>query len=269
MTDGVVETPHGAHFTECVPDYPRDEAFQRAYTASAKSDEAWDEFRARYIDVTEAEYQQAVQRMRDGPPTRAEVCAAAIADCFAHDGEILANPIGTLPVIGGRLAKATVAPELVMTDGEALLVENIIPIGVDNPEKVVAGWNPYRTMFDVVWSGRRHVMMSGSQIDKCGNQNFAFIGSLRRAPHAAARDARRARATRSTTRRRTGSRRTRTRTFVPSVDVVSGVGYDRAARAPGRRRPVPQHRPASSRTSASSTSRHPTTACACARCTRA
>jgi glutaconate CoA-transferase subunit A len=61
MTDGVVETPYGAHFTECVPDYPRDEAFQRAYTASAKSDEAWDEFRARYIDVTEAEYQQAVK----------------------------------------------------------------------------------------------------------------------------------------------------------------------------------------------------------------
>ena len=46
MTDGVVETPHGAHFTECVPDYPRDEAFQKAYTASAKSDEAWNEFRA-------------------------------------------------------------------------------------------------------------------------------------------------------------------------------------------------------------------------------
>ncbi len=60
MTDGVVETPHGAHFTECVPDYGRDEAFQRAYTASAKSEEAWDEFRARYIDVTEDEYQQAV-----------------------------------------------------------------------------------------------------------------------------------------------------------------------------------------------------------------
>ena len=61
MTDGVVETPHGAHFTECVPDYPRDEAFQKAYTASAKSDEAWNEFRDRYIDVTEAEYQQAVK----------------------------------------------------------------------------------------------------------------------------------------------------------------------------------------------------------------
>jgi glutaconate CoA-transferase, subunit A len=60
MTDGVVETPHGAHFTECVPDYPRDEAFQKAYAASAKSDEAWHDFRARYVDVTEAEYQQAV-----------------------------------------------------------------------------------------------------------------------------------------------------------------------------------------------------------------
>jgi glutaconate CoA-transferase, subunit A len=60
MTDGVVETPHGAHFTECVPDYARDEAFQRAYTGSAKSEEAWDEFRARYIDVSEDEYQQAV-----------------------------------------------------------------------------------------------------------------------------------------------------------------------------------------------------------------
>jgi glutaconate CoA-transferase subunit A len=62
MTDGVVETPHGAHFTECVPDYPRDEAFQSAYAASAKSDEAWNEFRATYIDVTEADYQAAVER---------------------------------------------------------------------------------------------------------------------------------------------------------------------------------------------------------------
>ncbi len=31
-------------------------------------------------------------------------------------------------------------------------------------------------MFDVVWSGRRHVMMGASQIDMYGNQNFAFVG---------------------------------------------------------------------------------------------
>jgi len=60
MTDGVVETPHGAHFTECVPDFPRDEAFQREYAATAKSDEAWDAFKAKYLDVSEADYQIAV-----------------------------------------------------------------------------------------------------------------------------------------------------------------------------------------------------------------
>jgi acyl CoA:acetate/3-ketoacid CoA transferase beta subunit len=164
----------------------------------------------------------------DGPATRAEVCAAAIADCFAHDGEILANPIGTLPVIGGRLAKATVAPELVMTDGEALLVENIIPLGVDAPEKVVAGWNPYRAMFDVVWSGRRHVMMSGSQLDKYGNQNFAFIGS-HAAPRTQLLGMRGAPGNTINDKTSYWIPAHTTRTFVPAVDVVSGVGYDRAA----------------------------------------
>jgi glutaconate CoA-transferase, subunit A len=62
MTDGVVETPRGAHFTECVPDYPRDEAFQREYAGSAKSDEAWFDFRTKYIDVSESDYQAAVDQ---------------------------------------------------------------------------------------------------------------------------------------------------------------------------------------------------------------
>jgi acyl CoA:acetate/3-ketoacid CoA transferase beta subunit len=164
----------------------------------------------------------------DGPPTRAEVCAAAIADCFAGDGEILANPIGTLPVIGGRLAKATVAPELVMTDGEALLVENILPVGVSGAEaKVVAGWNPYRTMFDVVWSGRRHVMMSGSQIDKWGNQNFAFIGPYEK-PRTQLLGMRGAPGNTINDKTSYWIPAHTTRTFVPAVDVVSGVGYDRA-----------------------------------------
>jgi glutaconate CoA-transferase subunit A len=60
MVDGVIETPNGAHFTSCAPDYERDEAFQREYAASAKSPEAWDAFRAKYVDVTEHEYQRAV-----------------------------------------------------------------------------------------------------------------------------------------------------------------------------------------------------------------
>ena len=35
MVDGVVETPNGAHFTTCTPDYERDEKFQRRYAAAA------------------------------------------------------------------------------------------------------------------------------------------------------------------------------------------------------------------------------------------
>ncbi len=60
MVSGVVETPNGAHFTECPPDYARDEQFQKEYAASAKSDEAWDAFRAKYLDVSEDDYQIAV-----------------------------------------------------------------------------------------------------------------------------------------------------------------------------------------------------------------
>jgi glutaconate CoA-transferase subunit A len=60
MVSGVVETRNGAHFTECPPDYGRDEAFQREYAATAKSDEAWDAFRTKYLDVSEIEYQAAV-----------------------------------------------------------------------------------------------------------------------------------------------------------------------------------------------------------------
>jgi glutaconate CoA-transferase subunit A len=61
MTDGVVEAPFGAHFTECVPDYPRDEEFQKAYAASAKTPEAWAEWRAEYLDCGDhAEYRKVV-----------------------------------------------------------------------------------------------------------------------------------------------------------------------------------------------------------------
>ena len=89
----------------------------------------------------------------------------------------MANPIGTIPTIGGRLAREVFEPDLVMTDGEALLVRRTpMPVGVDDPDKAIEAWNPYRTMFDVVWSGRRHVMMGASQIDPYGNQNFAYIG---------------------------------------------------------------------------------------------
>lgn len=61
MTDGVIEAPFGAHFTECPPDYARDEAFQKEYAASAKDPEAWAAFRTKYIDCGDhAEYRKVV-----------------------------------------------------------------------------------------------------------------------------------------------------------------------------------------------------------------
>jgi glutaconate CoA-transferase, subunit A len=64
MVHGVVETPNGAHFTSCVPDYQRDEAFQARYAAAAAaSTEQWQRFRSEYLDADEQHYQQAVRRL--------------------------------------------------------------------------------------------------------------------------------------------------------------------------------------------------------------
>ncbi len=61
MVDGVIEAPGGAHFTSCVPDYDRDESFQRDYVAAAKDDDAWAAFAERYLSGSEADYQAAVR----------------------------------------------------------------------------------------------------------------------------------------------------------------------------------------------------------------
>lgn len=61
MVTGVVETPNGAHFTNCVPDYERDERFQKHYVASAADDEAWAAFEERFLSGDEAAYQDAVR----------------------------------------------------------------------------------------------------------------------------------------------------------------------------------------------------------------
>ena len=62
LTDGVVETEGGAHFTACVPDYGRDEAFQKEYVAAAGDTDAWTAFTDRFLTVDEPGYQRAVGR---------------------------------------------------------------------------------------------------------------------------------------------------------------------------------------------------------------
>ncbi|MGW7490622.1 CoA transferase subunit A [Streptomyces sp. NPDC054786] len=53
---GVVEAPNGAHFTSCVPDYGRDEAFQKLYATTP-----WPQFAERFLSGDEKTYRSAVQ----------------------------------------------------------------------------------------------------------------------------------------------------------------------------------------------------------------
>jgi acyl CoA:acetate/3-ketoacid CoA transferase beta subunit len=159
---------------------------------------------------------------------RADVCAVAIAETFRGDGEILANPIGTIPMVGGRLARATFEPDLMMTDGEAALIAN--DEAFEWPDgKVLETWNPYRRMFDIVWSGRRHVIMSPTQIDPYGNMNFAAIGGDPAQPKVQLLGLRGAPGNTICHPTSYWVGNHNAKTFVEQVDVVCGIGYDRAA----------------------------------------
>ncbi|HRA35044.1 MAG TPA: CoA-transferase [Acidimicrobiales bacterium] len=159
---------------------------------------------------------------------RADVCAVAVADCFRGDGEILANPIGTIAMIGGRLARATWEPDLMMTDGEATLIANdqAVPARAD---RQVETFNPYRRMFDVVWSGRRHVMMGATQVDRFGNQNIAALGGTPTRPKTQLLGFRGAPGNTINDVTSYWVPAHGPKVFVEAVDVVAGVGYDRAA----------------------------------------
>lgn len=162
--------------------------------------------------------------------TRAEYCAVACAEVFRGDGEVMASAFGTAPALGARLARRTFAPDLVLTDGDAALVDGAPPLGARPSSLVYESHMPYRRVFDVVWSGRRNLIMMASQIDRTGNQNISAIG-----PHA------RPRAQLVGVRGAPGNTVNHTtsywvpnhspRSFVEQVDVVSGVGYARAAAA--------------------------------------
>ncbi|UQI46658.1 CoA-transferase [Streptomyces sp. HU2014] len=160
--------------------------------------------------------------------TRAEVCAVACAEAWRGDGEILASPIGVLPTIGARLARLTFSPDLLLTDGEALLIADTPALGAK--AAVVEGWLPFRRHLAMVSGGRRHVMMGASQLDRHGNQNISRIG-------AAARPARQLLGVRgapgNTVNHPTSYwiPRHSPRVLVERVDMVCGVGHDRAAAA--------------------------------------
>jgi acyl CoA:acetate/3-ketoacid CoA transferase beta subunit len=150
--------------------------------------------------------------------TRAEVCIAACAEAWRGDGEILASPMGVVPTLGAKLARATFEPDLLLTDGVASLV---------SAEGAIEGRMPYRAIFDVVWSGRRHVMMGAAQIDRFGNQNISCIGDWKQ-PKVQLLGVRGAPGNTINHPTSYWVANHNRRVFVERVDMVSGVGCDRA-----------------------------------------
>ncbi|MGO3326958.1 CoA-transferase subunit beta [Gordonia sp. (in: high G+C Gram-positive bacteria)] len=155
--------------------------------------------------------------------TRAEYCVTACADIFTGSGEIMASPMAPTPLIGARLARLTTEPDLLITDGEALILADTPAVGQSGAHE---GWMPFRKVFDVIGGGRRHVVMGANQIDRFGNQNLSAFGPLQKP-----------------TRQMFGLRgapgntlghptsywvaRHSTRVFVEAVDIVCGVGFDK------------------------------------------
>jgi len=160
--------------------------------------------------------------------TRADVCAAAIADAFKDDGEIFASPMGLLPMLGVRLARLTSNPDLVISDGESLFLAGVPPLNALGD--VVEGWIPFRRVFDVVAYGKRHVMMGASQVDRYGNQNISAIGDFSR-PRRQLLGSRGAPGNTVNNRTSYWVPKHSPRVFVDRVDIVSGVGPKRAKEA--------------------------------------
>ena len=163
--------------------------------------------------------------------TRADVCAAAVADAFKDDGEIFGSPMGIMPMLGVRLAKLTSNPDLVISDGESLFLAGVPPLfAKGDPVEVVEGWIPFRKVFDVVAWGKRHVMMGATQVDRHGNQNISAIGDFAQ-PTRQLLGSRGAPGNTVNNRTSYWVPKHSPRVFVEQVDVVSGVGPARAEAA--------------------------------------
>src|SRR5258705_8966234 len=155
--------------------------------------------------------------------SRPEVCAVACAELFRDAGEIMVSPMATMVSIGARLARLTFSPDILLTDGEAQLLADTPAIGAVG---AIEGWMPFGRVFETLSWGRRHVVMGANQIDRYGNQNLSAFGPLqqptrqmfgvRGAPGNTINHA---------TSYWVGNHSKRV--FGDSVDIVSGIGWDK------------------------------------------
>jgi len=118
--------------------------------------------------------------------TLADLMVVACAEVWRGNGEVLASGFGIVPRIGAGLAKLTHSPELLMTDSEAFLVEEPIPLGPRNGfQPRYSGYLSFERVFECVWSGKRHVMIGPTQVDRWGQCNLSVVGGSYEKPKSA------------------------------------------------------------------------------------
>lgn len=168
--------------------------------------------------------------------TLAELCIFACSEAFRGNGEIVATGVGPVPRLAAGLAKLTHSPELMMTDGEAYLVEQPVPIGPRNyDDRKAAGYLPFSRFFDsAVWTGRRHAMVTPTQIDRFGQINLSYLGGTYDKPKIQMLGVRGFPGNSVYHPNSFFFPSHTARTLVPGeVDMVSGVGYNPAKRVAG------------------------------------
>jgi glutaconate CoA-transferase, subunit B len=109
--------------------------------------------------------------------TLAELMIVAASETWRGNGEVLASGITTIPRLGASLAKLTHSPELLMTDSEAYLVSEPVPLGPRGDYKPkYEGYMSFERVFECVWGGKRHAMIGPTQIDRWGQTNLSAVG---------------------------------------------------------------------------------------------
>lgn len=104
------------------------------------------------------------------------ICAAAQA--WKDDGEVLATGIGIVPRLAASLCMSSINPDLMMTDSEAWIVQQPVPVGPRGDYAVQRESHMgFARIFDNVWGGKRHAMVGPTQIDRFGQANISMIGS--------------------------------------------------------------------------------------------
>ena len=167
----------------------------------------------------------------------AELCICAAAEAFRGDGEYMVTSIGLVPRLAASLAKSTFEPGLMMTEGEAYLVSEPVPVGPRGDYKPkIEGLMTYERVFDIVNRGMRHAMVTPVQLDRYGQMNISIVGDYDK-PKTALLGVRGYPGNTINNSNSMFVPSHDVRTFVDGeVDMVGGIGYN-AARWPGGKQP--------------------------------